>query len=125
MRWVGNLGFLFPAWAMPWLILATIAAGVLKLPGRIVFGLAAIPVFRLLLAPFLDAWLATQPLWVQGLVLVTVALLTIQSILALIFGAEAAAHVTGVMLVRIFDALMLGPFRGTAILLRFVLRHRG
>lgn len=116
-----GLGVLLPDWVLGWLVVAAIGSAIMGLPGRVVLGLSALPAFRWLVRPVIDPWLAIQPIWFQGVVFLIVALLLVQSVLTLAFGKEATGHFVGTMLVRIFDCVVLGAFRGIAALIRRLL----
>jgi hypothetical protein len=116
-----GIGTLLPDWVLGWLVVAAIGGAIIGLPKRLVFGFAAPPAFRWVILPAIGPWFATQPLWFQAVTYLAVALLAAQSVLRLVFGKEAAGHFAGTMLVRIFDCVVLGAFRGAAGLVRRLL----
>ena len=94
-----------PEWAQPWVAIGGLIAWVVG--ARALGMVAAI----LLLAPFLAPWLTTLPDWVLWLSGGVMLLLVLHSVIYLLFGKETAGHVSGSYLIRLFDFLLLGPFR--------------
>ena len=116
-----GIGTLLPDWVLGWLMVAAIGGAIIGLPRRVVLGLAVPPAFRWVIMPAIGPWFSVQPLWLQAVAFLAVALLTAQSVLTLVFGKEAAGHFIGTMLVRVFDLVVLGVFRGVASLIRRLL----
>ena len=116
-----GIGALLPDWVLGWLVVAAIGGAIIGLPRRVVFGFATPPAFRWIIMPAIGPWFATQPIWFQAIAFLLIALLAIQSALSLVFGKEAAGHFVGTMLVRIFDCVVLGAFRGVASLVHRLL----
>ena len=116
-----GIGALLPDWVLGWLAVAAAGAAIIGLPRRVALGLAAPPAFRWVVMPAISPWFSAQPLWLQGAAFLAVALLTVQSVLTLVFGKEAAGHFIGVMLVRIFDLVVVGAFRTAGRLVRRLL----
>ena len=112
-----ELSLFVPGWAIPWLVVLTIAAWIVGAK-QFALGLTVLLIMDQVVAPLLEPYLATLPTWVLALVTATVILLVIHGLIVMIFGKEAAAHFTGTWLVRISDLLILGPFRMIRVLLR-------
>jgi hypothetical protein len=106
-----------PEWALPWVLVLAIAAWILG-ARALAIGAGLILLFEVLIAPLLAPWLSTVPAWGLVLIGVFMALLILHAAIELLFGDKTAGHVSGVYLVRLFDGLMLGPFRLLARLLR-------
>lgn len=115
-----SLATLFlPEWALPWMVVLAITA--LVVGARGLAGMAAgVVAADLVLAPLLAPWIDALPDWALAPILVVFGLMVLNSALAFLFGREAAGHVTGTLLMRLFDLILLGPFR----LLRALLRAR-
>jgi hypothetical protein len=79
---------------------------------------------ELVLAPLLAPWLETLPTWGLLIFAAVMVVVVLHQVVDFLFGREVAGHVTGTYLVRLLDALLLGPFRLLARLLRS-LRHLG
>ena len=117
-----SLATLFlPEWALPWVAVLGIAAWIV---GARALGTAAAVLLlaELVLAPLLAPWLATLPDW--GLLLIggVIVLLVLHGIIDFLFGKETAGHVSGTYLIRLFDFLLMGPFRLLGRLLRGLTR---
>lgn len=106
-----------PEWALPWVLVLAIAAWILG-ARALAIGAGLILLLEVLIAPLLAPWLSTVPAWGLVLIGVFMALLILHAAIELLFGDKTAGHVSGVYLVRLFDGLMLGPFRLLARLLR-------
>ena len=106
-----------PEWALPWVAVVGIAAWIL---GARALGVAAAMLLLtdLVIAPLLAPWIATLPTWALLMLAGVVSLVVLHQVIDLLFGKEVAGHVTGTYLVRLLDALLLGPFRLLARLLR-------
>lgn len=114
-----SLATLFlPEWALPWVAVFGLLAWILRARALAVAS-ALVLLGELVLAPLLAPWLRTLPTW--GLVLIggVMLLLVLHSILEFLFGKETAAHVSGTYLVRLLDAIFIGPFRLLRRLLRW------
>jgi hypothetical protein len=105
----------FPEWITPWIGLAAAAAAILGMKkAATTLGLFwGIEVFAM---PILEPWLSELPMWVLAIALLILPLLMLHGFISFIFGKETAGHFTGTWLLRIFDFLLLGPFR----ILRFL-----
>ncbi len=115
-----SLATLFlPEWALPWMVV--LAIGALVVGARGLAATAAGVVFAdLVLAPLLAPWIAAVPVWALVPILIVFGFVVLNAVLTFFFGPEAGGHVTGTYLVRLFDLILLGPFR----LLRALLRRR-
>lgn len=113
-----SLATLFlPNWTLPWVVVVGLAAWIM---GARALGTAAaiLLLSDLVLAPLLAPWLATLPAWTLWLLGALMWLMILRGVIETMFGKSTAGHVTGTYLVRIFDALLLGPFRFVFRLLR-------
>lgn len=106
-----SLATLFlPSWALPWVAVFGLLAWILG--ARALASAAALVLLAdLLLAPLLAPWLQTLPTWVLLLIGGVMVLLVLHSVIDFLFGEDTAGHVTGTYLVRLLDAVLLGPFR--------------
>lgn len=107
-----GIGLLIPDWVEGWLALAAAGAAITGLRWRIVLGFAAAPAFRWIIGPALRPWFAAEPIAMQAVIVLVVALMAVHSGLTLLFGRQVAALVVGTMLLRIFDRVVIGTFRG-------------
>ena len=117
-----SLATLFlPEWALPWVAVFGLVAWIV---GARALGVAAaiLLLAELVFAPLLAPWLATLPDWALLLIGGVMVLLVLHGIIDFLFGKEAAGHVSGTYLVRLFDFLLLGPFRLLGRLLRGLTR---
>ena len=113
-----SLATLFlPDWTLPWVAVVGLAAWIM---GARALGTAAaiLLLSDLVLAPLLAPWLATLPAWTLWLLGALMWLMILRGVIETMFGKDTAGHVTGTYLVRIFDALLLGPLRFVFHLLR-------
>jgi hypothetical protein len=110
MRQLSEIGLFFPEWLTPWLGVAAIAAAIMGW-GRLAASLGAFVAINIFVMPLLEGWLGQLPIWASALAVILLSLLVIHALIALVFGKEAAGQFTGTWLVRISDALILGPFR--------------
>lgn len=110
MRLLSEIGLFFPEWLTPWIGVAAIAAAIMGW-SRLAISLGAFVAIDIFVFPLIEAWLDELPAWASALAVILLALLIIHTIIALVFGEEAAGTFTGTWLVRISDALILGPFR--------------
>jgi hypothetical protein len=119
-----SLATLFlPEWALPWVAVFGVAAWIVG--ARALGAVAAMLLLtELVLAPLLAPWLETLPTWGLLIFAAVMVVVVLHQVVDFLFGREVAGHVTGTYLVRLLDALLLGPFRLLARLLRS-LRHLG
>ncbi len=113
-----SFGTLFlPTWALPWVVVVGLVAWIM---GARALGVAAaiLLLSDLVIAPLLAPWLATLPAWILWSLEALMWLMILHRVIETLFGKATAGHVTGTYLVRIFDALLLGPFRFVFRLLR-------
>lgn len=102
--------FFLPEWALPWLAVFGLVAWIV---GARSLGVAAaiLLLAELVLAPLLAPWLETLPDWALFLILGVMVLLVFHGVIDFLFGKETAGHVSGTYLIRLFDFLLVGPFR--------------
>lgn len=106
-----------PEWALPWVLVLAITAWILG-ARPLAIAAAFIFAFEVIVAPLLAPWLATLPTSALVLIGAVMALMVFRGAIELLFGKETAGHATGVYLVRVLDALTLGPLRLLGRLLR-------
>lgn len=110
MRHLHELGLFIPEWMIPWCVVAAIGAAILGW-SRIATSLSLFVAVDVLVWPLLEPWLDQLPVWALVLGAILLPLLVVHSLIALVFGEAAAGQFTGTWLVRIADALLLGPLR--------------
>ena len=106
-----SLATLFlPEWALPWVAVVGLVAWIV---GARSLGVAAaiLLLAELVLVPLLAPWLATLPDWALFLIAGVMVLLMLHGIIDFLFSKGTAGHVSGTYLVRLFDFLLIGPFR--------------
>lgn len=113
--------FFLPEWALPWVAVLGIAAWIMG-ARPLALAAAMLLLAELVLAPLLAPWLTTLPVWALLLLGGIMVLMVLHGVVDVLFGKETAGHITGTYLVRLLDALLLGPFRLLGRLL-LSLRH--
>jgi len=117
MRHFFEASFFFPEWLTPWIGIAAVAAAIMGMK-KIAASLGFFFAIDVFVMPILDPWLGELPIWVLAIALLLFPLLLLNAIISFIFGGEAAGQFTGTWIVRIFDFLLLAPFRLLKILWR-------
>jgi hypothetical protein len=110
-----------PDWTLPWIAVLACAAWIVGARG-LAASAAGLVLADLYLAPLLAPWLAQVPTWVVLLIGGVFVLSILHGVIGLLFGEETTGHVTGTYLVRLFDWLLLGPFRLLGTMVRLLLR---
>ena len=111
-----------PDWTLPWFAAGAAFAFLFRYR-RLSLALALIPVVRLLIAPAVWSRLPTLPAWLVPILAVGFALYILHRLVALVFGREAAGHLTGSILFSGAVLLLRTSIAGIARLSSFLIRR--